>query len=98
MPVLPLLRPRDMIDALQLLIGLRVLHVGLFISNPEITAPATAVVDDVSWFPLLFIAIACGAISGVHGLVTSGTTAKHLDKETDARFVGYSGAIGEGAL
>jgi carbon starvation protein len=53
---------------------------------------------DVSWFPLLFITIACGAISGFHGLVSSGTTAKQLDKETDARFVGYLGAIGEGSL
>jgi len=98
LPVWLLLRPRDMINAYQLLIGLLILYTGLFISNPEITAPATAVVDDVSWFPLLFITIACGAISGFHGLVSSGTTAKQLDKETDARFVGYSGAIGEGAL
>jgi len=48
--------------------------------------------------PLLFVTIACGAISGFHGLVSSGTTSKQLDKETDARFVGYFGATGEGAL
>lgn len=54
--------------------------------------------DDVSWFPLLFITIACGAVSGFHGLVASGTTSKQIDKETDARFVGYLGAVGEGAL
>jgi len=48
--------------------------------------------------PLLFVTIACGAISGFHGLVASGTTSKQLDKETDARFVGYFGAIGEGSL
>ena len=48
--------------------------------------------------PLLFVTIACGAISGFHGLVASGTTSKQLDKETDARFVGYFGAVGEGSL
>jgi len=48
--------------------------------------------------PLLFVTIACGAISGFHGLVASGTSSKQLDKEPDARFVGYFGAVGEGAL
>src|SRR5699024_21495 len=67
-------------------------------TNPTITAPATNAVSDVSWFPLLFITIACGAISGFHGLVSSGTSSKQLDKETDARFVGYLGAVGEGVL
>ena len=50
-----------------------------------------------SMLPLLFVTIACGAISGFHGLVASGTTSKQLDKETDLRFVGF-GAIGEGSL
>ncbi len=61
------------------------------------------VVNDVpagspSVFPFLFITIACGAISGFHSLVSSGTTAKQIDKETDARYVGYMGAVGEGSL
>jgi carbon starvation protein len=99
LPVWKLLQPRDLINAYQLVLGLGILYIGLFISNPEITAPTTNVeATDVSWFPLLFITIACGAISGFHGLVSSGTTAKQLDKETDARFVGYLGAIGEGSL
>ncbi|WP_020403500.1 carbon starvation CstA family protein [Gracilimonas tropica] len=99
LPVWKLLQPRDLINAYQLILGLALLYLGLFISNPEITAPVTnAEATDVSWFPLLFITIACGAISGFHGLVSSGTTAKQLDKETDARFVGYLGAIGEGSL
>jgi carbon starvation protein len=99
LPVWKLLQPRDLINAYQLVLGLGILYLGLFISSPEITAPATNVeATDVSWFPLLFITIACGAISGFHGLVSSGTTAKQLDKETDARFVGYLGAIGEGSL
>src|SRR5699024_6249988 len=45
-----------------------------------------------------FITIACGDISGFHGLVSSGTSSKQLNKETDARFVGYLGAVGEGIL
>lgn len=99
LPVWKLLQPRDLINAYQLVLGLLILYLGLFVSNPEITAPVTNVeATDVSWFPLLFITIACGAISGFHGLVSSGTTAKQLDKETDARFVGYLGAIGEGSL
>lgn len=99
LPVWMLLQPRDLINSYQLLTGLFILYLGLFVINPDITAPPTNPgTDDVSWFPLLFITIACGAISGFHGLVSSGTTAKQLDKETDARFVGYLGAIGEGSL
>lgn len=99
LPVWKLLQPRDLINAYQLILGLVLLYLGLFISSPEITAPTTnPEATDVSWFPLLFITIACGAISGFHGLVSSGTTAKQLNIETDARFVGYLGAIGEGSL
>jgi carbon starvation protein len=99
LPVWMLLQPRDLINSYQLLTGLFILYLGLFVINPDITAPPTNPgTEDVSWFPLLFITIACGAISGFHGLVSSGTTAKQLDKETDARFVGYLGAIGEGSL
>jgi carbon starvation protein len=47
---------------------------------------------------LLFVTIACGAVSGFHGIVSSGTSSKQLDKEPDARFVGYLGAVGEGSL
>ncbi|NBB76536.1 MAG: carbon starvation protein A, partial [Bacteroidetes bacterium] len=99
LPVWKLLQPRDFINSHQLILGLLILYLGLFITSPEITAPAAnESVDDVSWFPLLFITIACGAISGFHGLVSSGTTAKQLSNEKDARFIGYLGAVGEGAL
>ncbi|PWN07500.1 carbon starvation CstA family protein [Rhodohalobacter mucosus] len=99
LPVWKLLQPRDFINSQQLLIGLLILYLGLFFSSPEITAPdINTTADDPGWFPLLFITIACGAISGFHGLVSSGTTAKQLDKETDARFIGYLGAVGEGSL
>ncbi|AXF57600.1 carbon starvation protein A [Salicibibacter kimchii] len=98
LPVWKLLQPRDYINAHQLIIGLGILYLGLLVTNPEVTAPVTRSVDDVSWFPLLFITIACGAISGFHSLVSSGTTSKQLNKESDARLVGYGGSIGEGIL
>jgi carbon starvation protein len=98
LPVWKLLQPRDYINSHQLVLGLSLLYLGLLISAPEVTAPATNPGVDISWFPLLFITIACGAISGFHGLVSSGTSSKQLNKETEARFVGYLGAIGEGAL
>lgn len=62
------------------------------ILNPEIVAPAVnsnVPEGTPSSVPLLFVTIACDAVSGFHGLVSSGTTSKQLDKETDARFVGY---------
>ncbi|WP_227394719.1 carbon starvation CstA family protein [Jeotgalibacillus aurantiacus] len=99
LPVWKLLQPRDFINSHQLVVGLGILYLGLLFTNPEVTAPITNPdTNDVSWFPLLFITIACGAISGFHGLVSSGTSSKQLNKETDARFVGYFGAVGEGVL
>jgi len=71
------------------------------LSTPDISAPAfnnRIPADAPSLVPLLFVTIACGAVSGFHGIVSSGTSSKQLDKETDARFVGYLGAVGEGAL
>ena len=68
---------------------------------PDVTAPMFN--DNLAEgtppiFPILFVTIACGALSGFHGIVSSGTSSKQLNKETDARFVGYLGALGEGML
>ncbi|MCJ8315488.1 carbon starvation protein A [Idiomarina sp.] len=101
LPVWVLLQPRDYINGLQLFIGLILLYGATLLLGPEISAPAfntNTPEGTPSMLPLLFVTIACGAISGFHGLVASGTTSKQLDKETDARFVGYFGAIGEGSL
>ncbi|MBZ9559233.1 MULTISPECIES: carbon starvation protein A [unclassified Modicisalibacter] len=98
LPVWKLLQPRDYINSHQLVVGLALLYLGLLFGAPAMTAPAVNGEADISWYPLLFITIACGAISGFHGLVGSGTTSKQLDKETDARLIGYGGAIGEGML
>ena len=98
LPVWKLLQPRDFINSHQLVVGLGILYLGLIFVNPEMTAPMMNENPDQNWLPLLFITVACGAISGFHGLVSSGTSSKQLDKETDARFVGYFGAVGEGIL
>ena len=101
LPVWVLLQPRDFINGLQLFVGLFLLYGAVLLSLPDISAPAfnNYVAEDApSIFPLLFVTIACGAVSGFHGIVSSGTTSKQLDKETDARFIGYLGAVGEGSL
>ena len=81
--------------------GLILLYAAVLIGNPTVVAPAINTdlpMSTPSLVPLLFVTIACGAISGFHGLVASGTSSKQLNKETDGRFVGYFGAVGEGAL
>ncbi len=101
LPVRVLLQPRDYINSHQLFIGLGALLLGIFITNPEVTAPAFNTNIDPNappLIPLLFITIACGAISGFHGLVASGTTSKQLDRMRDARGIGYGGMLGEGLL
>ncbi|AYA63021.1 MULTISPECIES: carbon starvation CstA family protein [unclassified Alteromonas] len=101
LPVWMLLQPRDFINGMQLLVGLLLLYGAVFMSMPDITAPAfntQTAIDTPSLIPLLFVTIACGAVSGFHGIVSSGTSSKQLNKETDARFVGYLGAVGEGSL
>jgi carbon starvation protein len=101
LPVWVLLQPRDYINGVQLFIGLGILFGSVLLSAPAIVAPAinqNVPEGTPPLVPLLFVTIACGAISGFHGMVSSGTSAKQLDKETDARFVGYFGAVGEGLL
>jgi len=101
LPVWVLLQPRDFINGLQLFVGLILLYGAVFLVMPDISAPAfnDRVAEDApSIIPLLFVTIACGAVSGFHGIVSSGTSSKQLNKEPDARFVGYLGSIGEGAL
>ncbi|NLS09746.1 carbon starvation protein A [Nesterenkonia sp. MY13] len=101
LPVWVLLQPRDYINGIQLFIGLAILYGAVMIATPTVIAPAyneATPEGTPSLVPLLFVTIACGAISGFHGTVATGTTSKQLDRETDAKFVGYFGAIGEGLL
>lgn len=101
LPVWLLLQPRDYINGAQLVIGLLVLYTAVFLAMPDITAPAfnaNLAEGTPPLFPILFVTIACGAISGFHGIVSSGTSSKQIANEKDARFVGYLGALGEGSL
>jgi carbon starvation protein len=100
LPVWSLLQPRDFLNSLLLYLGLGLVYVGFFILRPEFVAPAVDVAPEGAppIFPFVFIVIACGAASGFHSLVSSGTTAKQLDRETDARLIGYGGMMGESLL
>ena len=101
LPVWVLLQPRDFINGLQLCVGLILLYGSVFLFMPDISAPAFNKhlgENAPSVIPLLFVTIACGAVSGFHGIVASGTSSKQLNKEPDARFVGYLSALGEGSL
>ena len=100
LPVWLLLQPRDYINSHQLFVGLGLLFLGVLIAHPSFDAPVyrTPEAGAPSIFPILFVTIACGAISGFHGLVGSGTSSKQLAEDTDARYVGYGGALGEGTL
>ncbi|KPJ52684.1 hypothetical protein AMJ39_07245 [candidate division TA06 bacterium DG_24] len=100
LPVWLLLQPRDFLNSFQLIIGMVITYVGLALLRPMIVAPPInrAPQDLPALFPFLFITVACGAISGFHNLVSSGTTAKQLNSESDARFIGYGSMLVEGAL
>lgn len=105
-PVWILLQPRDYLSSFLLYAMLAVAVVGVIIAHPALDAlPAFtgfAVTNDSGvvkyLFPVLFTTIACGAISGFHSLVSSGTTSKQLDKETDAKPIAYGGMLLECVL
>lgn len=100
LPVWVLLQPRDYINSHQLFLGLGLLYLGLFVGMPKIVAPAInpSPVGAPMLIPFLFITVACGAISGFHSLVSSGTTVKQLDNERDIPFIGYGSMLIEGVL
>ena len=99
LPVWLLLQPRDYINSHQLIVGLGLIYASIFVFRPEVTAPALNLSNNSPpIIPFLFVTIACGAISGFHGLVSSGTTSKQIDKASDARMIGYGSMLGEGSL
>jgi carbon starvation protein len=104
LPVTTLLQPRDFINSHQLMIVMVLLVIGVFFSaffaNLSVVAPAVQMnpAEAPPMWPFLFITIACGAISGFHSLVSSGTSAKQVRYETDSLFVGYGSMLMEGAL
>ena len=101
LPVWLLLQPRDYINGAQLVLGLLILYGAVVLALPDVSAPAfnrDLAEGSPPLIPILFVTIACGALSGFHGIVASGTSSKQLNNEKDARFVGYLGALGEGSL
>jgi carbon starvation protein len=105
LPVWLLLAPRDYLSAFMKIGTIALLVVGVIIVNPELQMPAftkfTAGGGPIipgPLFPFVFITIACGAISGFHGLIGSGTTPKMVDKESDIRPIGYGAMLIEGLV
>ncbi|MGD1967440.1 MAG: carbon starvation protein A [Desulfobacterales bacterium] len=104
LPVTTLLQPRDFINSHQLVVAMALLILGVlfasFGGNLEIVAPAVQMSPAKAppMWPFLFITIACGAISGFHSLVSSGTSAKQVRNENDSLFVGYGSMLMEGTL
>ncbi len=104
LPVGTLLQPRDFINSHQLIIAMTLLVLGVFFSSfageLQIVAPAiqTHPSGAPPLWPYIFLIIACGAVSGFHSLVSSGTSSKQVMNEKDALFVGYGGMLTEGAL
>jgi len=101
LPVWTLLQPRDYINSLQLYVALALIVAGLIIAHPPLVAPAwnaSPPLDAPPMLPFLFITIACGAISGFHCLVSSGTSSKQIQRESDAQYIGYGAMLLEGAL
>lgn len=107
LPVWLLLQPRDYVNSHQLFVALALLSIGLVVSclwgNADLLTSAPAITQETPEgtppiFPFLFITIACGAVSGFHCLVSSGTSSKQLACETDAKAVGYGAMLLEAAL
>ena len=109
LPVWTLMQPRDFINSHQLVLALSLLVLGLFVasifqdadlvkSTPAVVAQTNLPADAPPILPFLFITIACGAVSGFHCLVSSGTSSKQVSTEADAQYVGYGAMLLEGAL
>lgn len=99
-PVWILLQPRDYLNSFLLYVLIVCAGLGIMITNPVVHLEAlTSFKTNIGYmFPLLFVTVACGAVSGFHSMVASGTTSKQLDRETDAKPVAYGGMLIEGML
>ncbi len=100
MPVNLLLQPRDYLSSFILFFGLLFGYIGLIITHPQIQAPAFISFSSSKGplWPMMFVIIACGAISGFHSLVSSGTTSKQINNEKYAKNIGYGAMLTEGIL
>lgn len=100
LPVWLLLQPRDYISTWILFLGLGIGYLGLLFSHPSINAPAFVSFSSKGGplWPMLFVIIACGAISGFHSVVSGGTTSKQLPNESSGKMIGYGGMVTEASL
>jgi len=100
LPVTVILQPRDHLAAIVLFFGLLFGFIGLALTHPVVKSPAIASFKTIqgSMWPMMMVVIACGALSGFHSLVASGTTSKQLPRMRDARKIGYGGMILESVL
>jgi len=100
LPVWLLLQPRDYLNSFQLFLGMGLLLAGTILGGFTMAAPAVNLSPKGAppMFPLLFITIACGAVSGFHSLVASGTTARQLDRQRHILPIGYGAMLTEGLL
>jgi carbon starvation protein len=100
LPVWFLLQPRDYLNSFLLYAFLAVAVIAILVSNPAVQLPAfTSFETNLGYlFPILFVTVACGAISGFHSIVASGTTSKQLSSEGHIKVVGYGGMLLEGLL
>jgi carbon starvation protein len=96
-PVWLVLQPRDYLSSVSLFLFLGVGVISVLIAQPIMNAPAF-ISSNLPLWPILFITVACGAVSGFHSLVASGTTSKQLDKEKDAKPIAYGGMLVEGVV
>ena len=101
-PIWLLLQPRDYLNSFLLYAMIIASVLGIIVSHPSISIPAFAGFKGINGngmlFPMLFSTVACGALSGFHSLVGSGTTSKQINKETDAKAIGYGGMLIESML
>jgi len=100
LPVWFLLQPRDYLNSYLLYVFLAAAVIGILVTNPAIRLPAfTGFQTNLGYlFPILFVTVACGAISGFHSIVSSGTTSKQLSSEAHVKPIGYGGMLLEGLL
>jgi len=100
LPVQTLLQPRDFINSHQLMIAMALLTLGVIVAQPTIVAPSInfAPKGAPPLWPFIFVVIACGAISGFHSLVSSGTSSKQCDTESSSLFIAYGSMLMEGTL
>ncbi|MBU4488778.1 MAG: carbon starvation protein A [Candidatus Omnitrophica bacterium] len=100
LPVHMLLQPRDYLSAYFLFFGIIAGYAGIIITHPQMAVPAWSSADasgNAMW-PMLFVIVACGAISGFHSLIASGTSSKQLSNQAEAKRIGYGAMLTEGAL